>query len=289
MLLLDSSQPRIRLNSGTSIPQLGVGVFEVPEGEATINAVSAALKAGYRHIDTAHAYENERSVGRAIRESGISRQDVWITSKLWPSEYGRGVSSAAIDAMLERLGVDTLDLLLLHQQVGDYLGAWADLEDAVDDGRVGAIGLSNFEGERLDAVLSSARIAPAVLQVECHPYFAQDALRERIGEFGAVIESWYPLGHGHAGLLSESVFAQIGRRVGKTPAQVIVRWHLQKGNIVFPRATNPLHIAQNADVLDFELTDEDMDAIATLDTGRRFFTMSVKDQESTFTSWIPQD
>lgn len=289
MPLLDESQPRVLLNSGASIPQLGVGVYQVPEGEAALSAVRAALEAGYRHIDTAHAYGNERSVGRAIRESGVAREEVWITSKLWPSEYGRGTSSAAIDAMLARLRIDSIDLLLLHQQVGDYLGAWADMEDAVADGRVGSIGLSNFEGERLEEVLASARIMPAALQVECHPYLAQDALRTRIGEFGGVIESWYPLGHGHAGLLAEPVFARIGERVSKTPAQVILRWHLEKGTIVFPRATNPLHIAENADLLDFSLTREDMEAIAALDSGRRFFTMSLAEQEAAFTAWSPED
>lgn len=289
MPLLTDSQPRVLLNSGASIPQLGIGVYEVPEGEQTLRAVRSALEEGYRHVDTAHAYGNERSVGKAIHESGFPREEVWITSKLWPSDYGRGISDRAIDAMLARLGVSRIDLLLLHQQVGDYLGAWADLEDAVRDGRVGSIGLSNFDGERLEQVVGSASIPPSVLQVECHPYFAQDALRSRIREFGGVIESWFPLGHGHAGLLAEPVLAGIAGRLGKTPAQVILRWHLQKGNIIFPRATNPVHIVENADILDFALTEADMESIANLDSGRRFFTMTLADQEKSFTAWTPKD
>ncbi|MBQ9004030.1 MAG: aldo/keto reductase, partial [Eggerthellaceae bacterium] len=171
------NQTYVKLNNGIEMPQFGMGVYMVPEGPETVNAVAEALRQGYRHIDTAHAYQNERSVGRAVAESGIPRDEVWITTKLWPSEYGRGKTAAAIDKMLERLGTDHIDLLLQHQQFGDYLGAWADMEDAVDAGKVRAIGLSNFESERLEEVCEAARIKPAALQVECHPYYQQNALK----------------------------------------------------------------------------------------------------------------
>lgn len=283
------NQTFLTLNNGLRIPQFGIGVYQIPAGNATKDAVARALAMGYRHIDTAHAYQNERSVGEALRESGIDRGEVWITSKLWPSEYGRGKTAEAIDKMLARLGTDYLDLLLLHQQFGDYLGAWADMEDAVAAGKVRSIGLSNFESERLEEVLGAATIKPAALQVECHPYYPQDALRERVVPYGTVIESWYPLGHGDAGLLSEPLFAELGERYGKTPAQVILRWHIQRGNVIFPKSVNPAHIAANADIFDFELTEDDMGRIGGLDKGERFFTMPLEDQERILGAWAPED
>ena len=164
-------QTYITLNDGTKIPQFGLGVYQVPEGEAAYNAVLDALKMGVRHIDTAHAYQNERSVGKAVRASGVPREEIWITSKLWPHEYGEGKTDAAIGKMLERLGTDYIDLLLLHQQFGDYLGAWKDMEKAVKAGKVKSIGISNFESERLEELCEAATIKPSVLQVECHPYY----------------------------------------------------------------------------------------------------------------------
>ena len=174
-------QTYITLNNGTKIPQFGMGVFMVPAGDETKNACLEALKLGYRHIDTAHAYQNERSVGEAVRESGIPREEIWVTSKLWPSEYGEGKTMEGIDKMLVRLDIGYIDLLLLHQQVGDYMGAWKDMEKAVAQGKVRTIGLSNFESDRLEEVIAAAEIKPAVLQVELHPYFQQNALKERVG------------------------------------------------------------------------------------------------------------
>ena len=173
-------QTYITLNDGTKIPQFGLGVYQVPEGEATYNAVLDALKMGVRHIDTAHAYQNERSVGKAVKDSGVPREEVWITTKLWPHEYGEGKTAAAIDKMLERFGTDCIDLLLLHQQFGDYLGAWKDMEKAVKAGKVKSIGISNFESERLEELCEAATIPPSVLQVECHPYYQQNELKKRI-------------------------------------------------------------------------------------------------------------
>ncbi len=187
-------QTYITLNDGTKIPQFGLGVYMVPKGAETENAVLDALKMGVRHIDTAHAYQNERSVGKAVKASGIPREEIWITTKLWPHEYGEGKTSAAIDKMLERLGTDYIDLLLLHQQFGDYLGAWKDMEKAVKAGKVRSIGISNFESERLEELCEAATIKPSVLQVECHPYYQQNELKKRIEKYGTVIESWYPIG-----------------------------------------------------------------------------------------------
>lgn len=283
------NQTYVKLNNGIEMPQFGMGVFQVPEGPATVDAVSQALALGYRHIDTAHAYQNERSVGKAVAASGIDRDQIWITTKLWPSEYGRGKTMAAIDKMLGRLGTDHIDLLLQHQQFGDYLGAWADMEDAVAAGKVRAIGLSNFESGRLEEVLEAATIKPAALQVECHPYYQQDALKARVAAYGTVLESWYPLGHGDPTLLAEPLFAQLGAKYGKTSAQIILRWHIQEGNVIFPRATNPAHIADNTDIFDFALTDDEMAQIKALDKGVRYFTMTLEEQEANLGGWAPAD
>ncbi len=283
------NQTYVKLNNGIEMPQFGMGVYMVPEGPATVDAVTQALRLGYRHIDTAHAYQNERSVGKAVAESGIPRSNIWITTKLWPSEYGRGKTAAAIDTMLERLGTEHIDLLLLHQQFGDYMGAWADMEDAVDAGKVRAIGLSNFESERLEEVCGAARIKPAALQVECHPYYQQHALKERVAPYGTVLESWYPLGHGDAGLLAEPLFAELGAKHGKTPAQVILRWHIQEGNVIFPKSTNPAHIADNMDIFDFALTEAEMAGVAALDKGVRYFTMTLEEQEANLGAFTPAD
>lgn len=283
------NQTYVKLNNGIEMPQFGMGVYMVPEGPETVNAVAEALAQGYRHIDTAHAYQNERSVGKAVAESGIPRDEIWITTKLWPSEYGRGKTMAAIDKMLERLGTDRIDLLLLHQQFGDYMGAWADMEDAVEAGKVRAIGLSNFESERLEEVCEAARIKPAALQVECHPYYQQHALKERVASYSTIIESWYPLGHGDAALLAEPLFAELGAKYGKTPAQVILRWHIQEGNVIFPKSTSPAHIADNMAIFDFELADDEMARIAKLDKGVRYFNMTLAEQEANLGAWVPED
>ena len=283
------NQTYITLNNGTKIPQFGMGVFMVPEGEATKNACLEALKLGYRHIDTAHAYQNERSVGAAVRESGIPREEIWVTSKLWPSEYGEGKTMAGIDKMLSRLDIGYIDLLLLHQQVGDYMGAWKDMEKAVAQGKVRALGLSNFESERLEEVCEAAAVKPAVLQVECHPYFQQEELKKRLAPYGTVIESWYPIGHGDPGLINEPVFTELAQKYGKTNVQVILRWHIQAGNIIFPKSTNPQHIRDNSDIFDFALTDDEMARIKAIDNGKRFYTATLEEQERNFSGWVPAD
>ncbi len=282
-------QTYITLNDGNKIPQFGLGVFQIPGDEKTKEACLEAFKLGYRHIDTAHAYQNERGVGQAVKESGIPREEIWITTKLWPSEYGEGKTAKAIDKMLERLQTDYIDLLLLHQQFGDYLGAWKDMEKAVAEGKVKSIGLSNFESERLEEVLAAATINPSVLQVECHPYYQQNDLKKRIAPYHTVIESWYPLGHGDAALIEEPVFTKLAEKYGKTNAQVILRWHIQEGIIVFPKSTNPVHIKENIDIFDFELTEEEMNEIRQLDKGFRYYTRTLAEQEEALSQFVPAD
>lgn len=282
-------QTYITLNDGNKIPQFGLGVFQIPADEETRKACLEAFKLGYRHIDTAHAYQNERGVGQAVKESGIPRAEIWITTKLWPSEYGEGLTEKAIDKMLERLGTDYIDLLLLHQQFGDYLGAWKDMEKAVAQGKVKSIGLSNFESERLEEVLAAATINPSVLQVECHPYYQQNELKKRIAPYNTVIESWYPLGHGDAALIEEPVFTKLAEKYGKTNAQIILRWHIQEGIIVFPKSSNPVHIKENIDIFDFELTDEEMNEIRQLDKGFRYYRRTLAEQEEALSQFVPAD
>jgi len=284
-----AQQTYVTLNNGAVIPQFGLGVYQINGDDATRKACLEAFGIGYRHIDTAHAYQNERGVGQAVKESGIARGDIWITTKLWPHEYGKGKTSIAIDKMLERLNTSYIDLLLLHQQFGDYLGAWRDMEKAVKDGRVRSIGLSNFESGRLEEVLNAAKIVPAVLQVECHPYYQQNELKKRIAAAGTKIESWYPIGHGDASLINESVFTRLAAKYGKTNVQIILRWHIQEGTIVFPRSTQPAHIRENFDIFDFALTSNEMDEIRALDKGKRFFTMTLEEQERNLSAFRPAD
>jgi diketogulonate reductase-like aldo/keto reductase len=282
------NQPYLELNSKYKIPQYGFGVYEIKGDEATEKACLSAFEIGIRHIDTAHAYENERGVGSAIKKSGIPRSELFITSKLWVSDYGEGVTLKAIDKMLERLGLEYLDLLLLHQQVGDYVAAYKEMEIAVEQGKVRSIGLSNFD-EKLDEILNICKIKPAVLQVECHPYWDQEALKKRIEKYGTLIESWYPIGHGDKSLIENEVFTKLGQKYKKTNVQVILRWHIQRGNIVFPKSSNPVHIKENSEIFDFELTEEEMNEINKMGKTKRFFTMPLEQQEQFFKSWKPQD
>lgn len=284
-----SPQTGVTLNDGNLIPQIGLGVFMIPGDSATEDACAAALSLGYRHIDTAHAYANERGVGRALKASALAREDVWITSKLWPSEYGEGVTLPAIAAMLSRLDVSYLDLLLLHQQFGDYRGAWRDMEKAVARGLVRSIGLSNFESSRLEEVMSLATIKPSVLQVECHPYYQQRRLEERLAPYGTVLESWYPLGHANKALLTEPLFTRLGAKYHKSNAQVILRWHLQEGHVIFPKSTSPVHQEENLAIFDFTLTPAEMDEIRSLDKGVRFFNMTLEEQEKNLGGFKPED
>ncbi len=279
----------VTLNNGLQIPQIGIGVFDLPEGEKTVNAVALALEVGYRHIDTAHSYENERSVGIGVKNSGIPREQIWITSKLWPSEYGKDLTPGAIDRMLCRLDVDYIDLLLLHQQFGDIYGAWGAMEQAVSDGRVRAIGISNFQNDKLKEFLETVDLKPAVLQVECHPYYQEKEARAIVTPYQIHIESWFPLGHGSQSLLTNPCFTELANKYRKSTAQIILRWHIQEGNIIFPRSTSRAHLEDNLDLFDFSLTEDEMERIRMLDTNERLFTMPIEEQEKNFLQFVPRD
>ena len=265
-----TNQPYLKLNSGYKIPQYGLGVYQIEGNEATEKACLAAFEIGIRHIDTAHAYQNERGVGSAIQKSKIPREELFITSKLWVTDYGEGITTNAIDKMLQRLNLKYLDLLLLHQQIGDYVKAYQEMEKAVEAGKVRSIGLSNFD-EHLDEILNICKIKPAVLQVECHPYWNQDDLRNKVKSYGTIIESWYPIGHGDKDLINNEIFGKLAKKYNKTNVQIILRWHIQKGNVVFPKSTNPLHIKENFDIFNFNLTDEEMNEINKMGKTKRFF------------------
>ena len=269
----------VELNNGVKIPQIALGVFMIPEDEDAKKACLSAFQLGYRHIDSAHHYFNEAGVGAAVRECGIPREEIWVTSKIWPDEY---TDESAIDKMLARFGLEYLDLVILHQQVGDYIAGYRNLEKAYKAGKVRAIGLSNFESDRLEEVLEAAEIKPQIIQVEGHPYFQQGLLKERVKPYGTRMEHWFPLGHGDPGLINEPVFTELGKKYGKSNVQIILRWHIQMGNIPLPRSTNPEHQKQNIDIFDFELTAEEMERIKALDQGRRYWTLTLEQQEEKF-------
>lgn len=258
----------LKLNNDVKMPVEGLGTFLMSPAEAEAASL-AALEAGYEHIDTANAYMNEKAVGRAIAKSGVARDKLFVSTKLWPSVYE--VGDAAIEGTLNRLGLDYVDMLILHQPVGNYLAAWKTMEKAYKEGKVRALGLSNFPQEKIAEVIDHAEIKPQLVTVECHPYFAQSDLREYLSQYGIVIEAWYPLGHGDKGLQEEPVFTKLAERYGKTAAQVILRWHVQMGTSIIPGSKNPAHIADNADIFDFELTDEEMAEIAKLDGTKKYY------------------
>ncbi|MRX80335.1 aldo/keto reductase [Enorma shizhengliae] len=258
----------LKLNNDVKMPVEGLGTFLMSPAEAEAASL-AALEAGYEHIDTANAYMNEKAVGRAIAKSGVARDKIFVSTKLWPSVYEAG--DAAIEGTLNRLGLDYVDMLILHQPVGNYLAAWKTMEKAYKEGKVRALGLSNFPQEKIAEVIDHAEIKPQLVTVECHPYFAQSDLREYLSQYGIVIEAWYPLGHGDKGLQEEPVFTKLAEKYGKAPVQVILRWHVQMGTSIIPGSKNPAHIADNADIFDFELTDEEMAEIAKLDGTKKYY------------------
>lgn len=275
--------PMVQLNNGILMPQFGLGTFLQPSDSVCEQSCLTALKAGYRHIDTAHAYNDEAGVGRAVKESGIPREEIWITSKLWPTEYGEGKTLKAIDEMLERMQLDYIDLLYVHQPVGDFVGAWRDMEKAVAMGKVRALGISNFDAsdEVFEKIMSESTVKPAVLQIECHPYAQRLAMREKAKSHNIQVECWFPLGGAmsNGALLKDPTIMEIAKAHGKTAAQVILRWHIQEGFSVIPGASNPDYIKENIDIFDFTLTDDEMAEMRGLNKERRFFNMSFSDVE----------
>ena len=253
----------LTMNDGHKIPQVGYGVFLMSPAEVE-ERLPQAIQIGYRHVDTANAYFNEKAVGRVVNGSGIPREEFFITSKLFPQSYPYDQCKKDIDATLRRLNMDYLDLLLLHQPYGEYTQAWKAMEEAVAAGKVRSIGLSNFPEHKIQQILDVATIVPAVLQVEINPYWNQHALKQFLAGKDVTFEAWYPLGHGDAKLLGEPVFARLAQKYGKTPSQIILRWHIQEGNVVFPKTLNPEHVRENLDIFDFELTADEMAEINSL-------------------------
>lgn len=258
------------LNNNTKMPKDGLGTFLMTPTEA-YHATLAALKAGVRHIDTANAYMNERAVGNAIKDSGIDRSEIFVTTKLWPSVYE---DENAISDTLARLQLDYVDMLILHQPVGNYIHAYQMMEKAYRAGTVKALGLSNFSKEKIQEVLDQTEIVPQLVTVECHPYYVQKDLRKFLKPYNIIIEAWYPLGHGDHTLLEEPIFTKLADKYHKSPVQIILRWHTQYDTSVIPGSKNPSHIRDNHDIYDFTLTDEEMKEIATLDCGKHYYTQT---------------
>ncbi|MBO6289831.1 MAG: aldo/keto reductase [Alphaproteobacteria bacterium] len=258
----------LKLNDGNVIPQIGFGVFLIPNDGSTYNAVKMALQSGYRHIDTAAAYFNEEEVGQAVRESGIKREEIFVTSKLWLQDYGYEAAKKGIDTSLRKLGLDYIDLYLLHQPYFDTIGAWQALVEAQKEGKIKSIGVSNMTPRLFNDFISQTKVKPAVNQVECNPYFQQKELREVLKKHGTLLEAWYPLGHGNKELLNNEILVKLAQKYHKSAVQIILRWHIQEGNIALPKATSEAHIKGNIDVFDFALSDEEMAQIRALDTGK---------------------
>ena len=273
---------KIKLNNGMEMPVFGIGTFMI-EPEDAERSVEFALKNGYRLIDTANAYMNERAVGRGIKKSGIEREEIFVSTKLWPSVYE---DDSAIDKTLERLGLDYIDLLFLHQPTSNWKAGYKQLERAYKDGKIKAIGISNFEGKYIEELLEKCEIKPQVIQVEAHPYFTQDELRQITDKEDIKIMSWYPLGHGDSSLINETIFTELANKYNKSNAQIILRWHTQMGFIVIPGTKNEEHILQNADILDFTLTDEEMSKIAEINKNRRYYNRTDSQLEQ-FKNWAP--
>ena len=292
--------PLVTLNNGVQMPRLGLGTqIQALErdgseagrellNETSRQAVVAALQAGYRHLDTAHGYFNEHGVGQGIFDSGVPREEIWLTSKLWPSEYGEGVTLAAIDAMLTRLQVEYIDLLYLHHPAGDYVGAWKDLEEACRQGKVRALGISNFDNwsEAFYAIVDEMEIKPQILQIDGHPFAQRQEIHALAEQYGIQIECWYPLGHADPALLSEETLVSIAAAHNKSVVQTILRWHMQEGVSVVPGSTNPDHIRENINIFDFELSEEEMAQIRAMDQGEagRYFNIDYQRMGCFFTS-----
>ena len=263
-----NEQMTLTLTGDVVMPMAGIGTFLLSPDEAEASCVSA-LAGGCRLIDTANAYVNERAVGRAMKRSGLKREEIFLETKLWPSFYEQ---ADAVEKTLERLDTGYIDLLLIHQPAGNYVAGYRLMEKAYKEGKVRAIGLSNFNMEQIKEILSICEVKPAILQTEVHPYFQEKELKKFLTSQGMAIQAWYPLGHGDKALIEEPVFSRLAQKYGKSNAQIILRWHIQSGNIVIPGSKNPAHIKDNFALFDFALTEEEMSEIAALDKNTRYYT-----------------
>lgn len=258
----------VTLNNGIKMPMAGIGTFLLTPDEAEASVLSA-LACGYRLIDTANAYVNEKAVGRAMKKSGVAREEIFLETKLWPAFYEQ---PDAVEKTLERLDTDYIDLLLIHQPAGNYIAGYKLMEKAYKEGKVKAIGLSNFSQSQIREILDICEVKPVVLQTEVHPYYQEKKLKDYLKKEGIVIQAWYPLGHGDKALLEEPLFQELGKKYGKSSAQIILRWHIQAGNIVIPGSKSPAHIQDNFDLFDFSLTAWEMAQISIMDKNVRYYT-----------------
>lgn len=274
-----------KLNNGFEMPMAGIGVFTFTPKEAQI-AIENALKDGVRLIDTANAYQNEKATGRAIKNSCIDRKEIFLVTKLWPSVYE---SETAVDDTLKRLDTDYIDLLFLHQPTDNWKSGYRNIEKAVKEGKVRSIGLSNFDvlsNELYVEAINFAEIKPQIVQVEAHPYFPQSELKKILAETSMGLMAWYPLGHGDKSLIEEQIFTDLAKKYGKTNAQIILRWHIQSGNVVIPGSRNPKHIKENFDIFDFELTSEEMAEIAKINKNLRYYN-GTPEMIASYKQWAP--
>lgn len=263
-----SAMKYVNLNNGVKMPAAGIGTFLLEPDDAEASVLSA-LQDGYRLIDTANAYLNEKAVGRAMKRSGLAREEIFLETKIWPSFYEQ---ADVVDKTLDRLGTDYIDLLLIHQPAGNYIAGYRLMEKAYKEGKVRAIGLSNFTIPQIQEILSICEVKPVILQTEVHPYYQEKPLKEFLSKEEIAIQAWYPLGHGDKALIQEPVFTELAEKYGKSNAQIILRWHIQAGNVVIPGSKNPDHIKANLDLFDFTLTDEEMARIEALDKNVRYYT-----------------
>ena len=275
-------QKYIKLNNGVDMPMAGIGTFLLTPDEVEAS-VASALQSGYRLIDTANAYVNEKAVGRAIKKSGIDRKEIFLETKLWPSFYEQ---ADAVEKTLERLDTDYIDLLLIHQPAGNYVAGYKLMEKAYKEGKVRAIGLSNFTAAQIQEILDICEVKPAILQTEVHPYSQEQELKEFLAKENMVIQAWYPLGHGDKALIQEPVFSRLAEKYGKSNAQIILRWHIQAGNVVIPGSKNPDHIRANFDLFDFKLDDTEMAEITALNKNKRYYT-STPDMLKAYAEMVP--
>lgn len=257
----------VKLNNGVEMPMEGFGVFQIPEAAQCEQAVTDAIHAGYRLIDTAAAYMNEEAVGAAVKKSGIPREELFITTKLWIQDYGYENTKKAFETSMKKLGLDYLDLYLMHQPMSDYYGSWRAMEELYQEGKIRAIGVCNFYPERLADLCLNAKVIPAVNQIECHPFFQRGKDMETMREYGVQIEAWGPLAEGQKNIFQNETLAGIGAKYGKTVAQVILRWHIQRGVVIIPKSVHKERIEENLNIWDFELSAEDMDVISKMDIG----------------------
>lgn len=277
-----SEQKYVKLNNGVEMPMVSIGTFLLSPDEAEASALSA-LQSGYRLIDTANAYVNEKAVGRAMKKSGLDRKEIFLETKLWPSFYEQ---EDAVEKTLQRLDTDYIDLLLIHQPAGNYVAGYDLMEKAYKEGKVRAIGLSNFNMEQMQEILNICEVKPAILQTEVHLYSQEPELKKFLEKEGMVIQAWYPLGHGDKALIQEPLFTRLAEKYHKNNVQIILRWHIQAGDIVIPGSKNPDHIRSNFDLFDFELTEEEMAEVAAMNKNKRYYT-STPEMLNNYVKMVP--